>query len=62
MGGNAISLGGPAAGAASGILMLKSPSMATILNVMMKKTSSWKTMSIIGVICSSILSPPLAVE
>ena len=42
--------------AGEGIRMLKSPSGSTILKVMIKKISSRNTMSIIGVICNSILS------
>jgi len=37
-------------------LTLKSPSIETILNCITKNVSSWKTMSIIAVICKSILS------
>jgi integrase/recombinase XerD len=45
-----------AGGAASGILMLKSPSAAETRNVMQKNVRSWNTMSIIGVMSIGILS------
>ena len=56
IGGTCCSSGAAAAATPSGIRTSKSPSASTIFSDMMKNASSWKTMSIIGVMLMSIFS------